>query len=90
MKLARKSAWLGAALAGLFLTTGCYGNFNLTQRTWHFNGHMTDNRWVNEAAFFVVGGIVYPITSFADALVLNSWEWWTGKNLVDAPAGDHK
>ena len=91
MKLSRKLGWSSLVLAGALSTTGCYGTFNLSQRVWHWNGHVTENRWANEGIFLVCVIIpVYGVCLFADAVFFNSWEFWTHKNLIDAPAGDHK
>jgi hypothetical protein len=91
MKLFHKLGWSGAVLSAALMTTGCYGNFNLTQRYWHWNGHVTENKWANEGIFLLSVIIpVYWVTTLVDGIVLNSVEFWTGKNWVDAPAGDHK
>lgn len=91
MKLSRKLGWSSLVLAGALSTTGCYGNFNLTQRLWHWNGHVTENKWANEGVFLVCAILpVYWVCTIVDAIVLNSVEFWSGKNWVDAPSGDHK
>src|SRR5262245_40040530 len=91
MTLSRKWGWTSLLLAGLLTTTACFGPFNLTQRYWHWNGHVTENKWANEGIFLLSIIIpVYGVTAFVDMIVLNSVEFWTGKNWVDAPSGDKK
>ena len=48
------------------------------------------DKWVNELVFAACCILpVYEITLFADAIVLNSIEFWTGKKLI-ANAGEKK
>ena len=70
---------LAAALA--FGASGCYGSFTLTKKLHKWNGSL-GNQWANEAVFLLIGAIlpVYGITCFVDAVVLNSVEFWSGKN----------
>jgi len=75
---------LTLALIGTVMTislSGCYGSFAFTKKVYDFNGQIS-NKWVNEAIFFVFGGPVYGFTVFADAVVLNTIEFWTGSNPV--------
>jgi hypothetical protein len=91
MALSRNWKWTGLLLAGVLSTTACFGPFNLTQRYWHWNGHVTENKWANEGIFLLSVIIpVYGVTTFVDAIVLNSVEFWTGKNWVDAPSSSSK
>ncbi len=64
--------------------TGCYGPFRLTQKVHQWNGKVGD-KWVNEGVFLVLTILpVYSVTLLADAVVLNSVEFWTGKNPMSA------
>ena len=64
-------------------TTGCTGSFNLTHKVYNFH-HSQADKWSNELCFLVVALIpVYSFATFADAIVFNSIEFWTGKNPVD-------
>ena len=88
MTLSRKWKWQGLLLAGLLSTTACFGNFHLTQRYWHWNGHVTDNKWANEGIFLLSVIIpVYEIVALCDAFIFNTVEFWSGKNWIDAPSG---
>ena len=59
---------------------GCYGSFELVKKVHKFNGTL-GNKFVNELGFLVMNIIpVYGVAAFIDAVVLNSIEFWTGKN----------
>jgi len=64
-------------------TTGCTGSFNLTRKVYNWHRSQPD-KWSDELCFLIVTLLpVYAITTFADAIVFNSIEFWTGKNPVD-------
>jgi hypothetical protein len=88
------------AISGLLLAvslTGCMGHFGLRGKLLKFNLEVVENRWGREA-LFVVMFPGYVLCTVADVLVLNSIEFWSGKNpingrspLVDLPKADiHK
>lgn len=72
------------------LMSSCMGSFGLTKSVYQFNETMTSNKFVNEVVFFVAGSIVYSVTLFADCVVFNSIEFWTGNNPIQANVGDSK
>jgi hypothetical protein len=75
------------ALAGFLplTTTGCFGQFQLVRKTYQFNKDVSPDKWVRELVFLVMTIIpVYGIASFLDAIIINSIEFWTGKNPVTA------
>ena len=75
---------IALALAVMFGVQGCYGKFNLVRKVYKFNGSF-GNAWVNELMFLVMNIVpVYGIAGFIDAIVVNSIEFWTGKNPVTA------
>lgn len=77
---------IAAALAAAMLlgTTSCIGSFSLTNRLLSWNKHV-GNKFVNELVFFAFWVLpVYEVTGLADVLVLNSIEFWSGRN----PVGD--
>ncbi len=60
--------------------TGCYGSFQLVQKVYKWNGTFGD-KWVNELGFLVLTIVpVYGLSAFIDAVLLNSIEFWSGKN----------
>lgn len=78
------------ALAGLLLvclvTTGCTGSFNLTKKVYNWH-HSNPDKWLDEGGFLVCILLpIYGISTFADAIVFNSIEFWTGENPVTASA----
>jgi hypothetical protein len=68
-------------LATMLVTAGgCYGSFELVKKVHKFNGTL-GNKFVNELGFLVMNIVpVYSVAAFIDAVVLNSIEFWTGKN----------
>ncbi len=66
------------------MSVGCYGSFALTKKVYNWNGSL-GNKWVVEVVFLACNIIpVYGIAGFADAVILNSVEFWTGKNPMAA------
>ena len=66
-----------------FLAAGCTGSFNLTRKVYNFHRSQTD-KWADELCFLLVAIVpVYSLATFADAIVFNSIEFWTGKNPVE-------
>ena len=66
------------------LLTGCTGPFALTKKVHKWQTGF-DDKWVDEVAF--LGLIIFPVYEFAtlaDAIVLNSVEFWTGDNPMDS------
>lgn len=62
----------------------CIGSFSLTNKvlTWNRN---VNNKFVNELVFFAFWVLpVYEVTAAADLLVINSIEFWSGNNPLEA------
>ncbi len=69
-------------VAMLGMAVGCYGSFNLINKVYKFNGGL-GNKFVNELGFLVMMVIpVYGVAGVVDAVILNTIEFWTGKNPV--------
>jgi translation elongation factor P/translation initiation factor 5A len=69
-------------LSGSIMFTSCIGSFGLSNRLLSWNKSL-GNKFINEVVFFAFLIVpVYEITLFADAVVLNSIEFWTGENPV--------
>lgn len=67
-----------------FAMTSCIGNFNLTRKLLAWN-KTVGNKFVNELVFVGFCALcVYPVSAIADLVVLNSIEFWSGKNPVEA------
>lgn len=66
------------------IATGCTGTFQLTRKVYDFQTAPKD-KWVDEILFlaFVIVP-VYGASTFVDAVVFNSIEFWTGENPMTA------
>ena len=61
--------------------TGCLGRFATFNKLSDWNQTVTDNKFVNEIVFLAMNIIpVYGVALFADAVIFNSIEFWTGEN----------
>ncbi|MEK6665222.1 MAG: DUF3332 family protein [candidate division NC10 bacterium] len=76
---------------GCQAAAGCYGGFTLTKALYKFNGEIRVNgdQQTNRVAQSVVMVIlvivpVYQLAALADAVIVNSIEFWTGKNPMTA------
>ena len=87
--MVKKSIALCISLAiGITSLQGCIGSFKLTNKVLKWNQSVS-NKFVNEILFLVLHIIpVYPITIFVDILVINSIEFWTGKNPLAMGPGE--
>lgn len=69
--------------------SSCIGSFQLTTKVKKYNDNI-GSKWVNELVFVAFCIVpVYELAALADALVLNSIEFWTGKKTL-ADAGETK
>jgi hypothetical protein len=76
---------IGLVIAGV-VASGCTGSFQLTRKVYNFHRSQSD-KWMDEIFFLVVTLLpVYSLASFADAVIFNSIEFWTGKNPVETAA----
>lgn len=83
------SVGVAALLGATVLFSSCIGSFKLTNKVLDWNKTIGD-KFVNEVVFFAMHIVpVYEISIFADAVILNSIEFWTGDNPV-AKAGEVK
>ncbi len=65
-----------------FFTTGCTGSFALTKKVYNWHRSNPD-KWGDEIGFLICTLLpIYGISTFADAIVFNSIEFWTGENPV--------
>lgn len=76
-------------VCGAFLFSSCIGSFGLHGRLLSWNQGIGD-KFVNELVFLAFNIIpVYGVCYLADALVINSIEFWSGSNPM-ASIGDVK
>jgi hypothetical protein len=77
----KKIAPIALGLALAVAAQGCYGKFQLTKNLHKWNGSL-GNKAVVEVVFLAIGVIlpVYSIAVLIDGVILNSVEFWSGKN----------
>jgi len=62
--------------------TGCFGNFAATRKVYEFNESFGD-KWMNQVLFWVMNIVpVYKVATFADVVLFNTVEFWTGINPI--------
>jgi len=83
MKSRVSTALLALALIIAPMTMqGCYGRFGLTSKLYNWNGTVGD-KWLNSIMMVAMCIVpVYGISLFADGVLFNTIEFWTGKNPV--------
>lgn len=72
------------AMMGSVMLPSCIGSFTLTNKLLAWNKQIS-NKFVNELVFFAFWVLpVYEVTALADLLVINSIEFWSGNNPLEA------
>lgn len=80
MKKSKMSTVFAILLSGSIMFSSCVGSFGLFNRVATWNQGVS-NKFVNELVFLALNIIpVYGVCYMADALVINSIEFWTGSN----------
>ena len=73
-----------SVLLSCALFSSCIGSFTLTNKVQKWN-KTVGSKFVNEVVFICFHIIpIYEVTIFADAVVLNTIEFWNGSNPVTA------
>ena len=73
-----------SALCGSMCLTSCIGSFQLTNKLLDWNKSIS-NKFVNELVFVVFWVLpVYEVSAIADLWVINSIEFWSGTNPMEA------
>jgi hypothetical protein len=63
---------------------GCIGQFGLSGKVRQFNLDVSQDRWGREIVFVLLHVIpVYGFAGFADMIIFNSIEFWSGKNPIN-------
>lgn len=89
MKKSRMTIACACLLSVTILFSSCVGSFSLFNKLSAWNQGI-GNKFVNELVFIAINIVpVYGVAYLADALVINSIEFWSGNNPV-ANAGDVK
>lgn len=85
-----KSLLLAAVVIGVLLSQqSCIGSFQLTNNLYNWNKNQVSGKWGQELVFlaFVILP-VYEVCLFADGIVLNAIEFWTGSNPLALAPGE--
>lgn len=84
MKKFYLSVALVLTICGSLTLSSCIGSFALTNRVLAWNKQV-GNKFLNEVVFFCFWILpVYEVTSIADVLIINSIEFWSGRNPLQA------
>lgn len=83
-----KKRYFSAGIICLVLSSltfsSCIGSFRLTHSVLKWNNQL-GSRFLNELVFFAFWVLpVYEVTALSDLLVLNSIEFWSGRNPLSA------
>lgn len=82
----RRCLMFGLLLA---VVPGCFGSFRLTNTVYEFNRDLSDSIVVQEVVFLLFIIVpVYEISTFVDAVVLNTIEALTGDNPIGLAPGE--
>ena len=72
-------------LAGSFLFSSCFvGKYGLWNKYINWQNHMSSSKFLNAIVGFILVPIVGSICQLVDILVLNTIEFWSGNNPVQA------
>jgi hypothetical protein len=72
-----------ALASGALLLSGCFGSFAATNALYDWNVKASDNKWLRWLVFLVLVIVpVYGLFILADALVINTIEFFSGNNPV--------
>lgn len=78
--LSRRAAM--TATLSLF-ATGCFGEFAATHSLWKWNAEVSDSKWLRWLVFLVLAILpVYGLFILADAIVINTIEFFSGDNPI--------
>ena len=83
-----KKIWLKVSvfllLVSILPLQSCIGSFSLTNKVLSWNKQV-GSKFLNELVFFAFWVLpVYEVTAVADLLVINSIEFWSGTNPMEA------
>ena len=78
-------------MAASLLFSSCFvGKYALWNKYINWQNHMTSSKFVNAIVGFILVPIVGSICQLVDILVLNTIEFWSGSNPVQANIGKTK
>ena len=71
-------------LAGSLVCSSCIGSYRLFNKYEKWQCHMTSNKYVNGIVGLLIEWIVAPVCLLVDTVVLNTIEFWSGNNPMQA------
>ena len=74
-------------LTGTLMYSSCIGSYSLFNSYAKWQRTMTSNKFVNAIVGFILTPIVGSVCLFVDSLVLNTIEFWSGTNPMQANVG---
>jgi len=78
-------------LSGSLLFSSCFvGKYGLWNKYIKWQTNMTSSKFINPIVGFILVPIVGTVCTLADVLVLNTIEFWSGSNPVQANVGKTK
>ncbi|MCL2218452.1 MAG: DUF3332 domain-containing protein [Chitinispirillia bacterium] len=77
-KLVCLATMAAVSVTGLSVS-GCYGKNALTNKLHKAYGSLGD-KWISSVVYFLTGHIVMTFCLFADFIIFNTIEFWTGSN----------
>ena len=77
-------------LAFSMMSSSCIGSFSLFNKYAKWQCNMSSSKYLNAIVGFFLMPIVGSVTLLVDSLVLNSIEFWSGNNPVQANVGKNK
>ncbi len=77
-------------LIGCLATSSCIGSYSLFKKYTSWQLRMTNNKYVNAIVSWFLDIICIPVTLLVDNLVLNTIEFWSGENPIQANIGKTK
>ena len=76
---------VAAALACTSMFSSCaVGSFSALNWCFNFNNTLTPNKYVNAVVSWILSPFEFMIGGFADMIILNTVEFWTGSNPLQA------
>ena len=89
MKTLRKLVLFFVLALFVATSSGCFGEFALTRAVYEWNDDVSSNNFVKTLVFWGLNIIpVYGIASFADLIIFNLIEFWTGSNPIAMADGE--
>ncbi len=74
-----------------FISTGCFGEFQLVRTIWNFNDEVVSSKFVKTLLFYVMNFIpVYGVAGALDFFIFNLIEFWGGSNPLAMEDGDYE